>query len=422
MKILIAGAGIGGLTAALSLHAHGFDVTVFESALEIKPLGVGINILPSATRELFELGLQAKLDKIAIRTRAMNYYNRHGKLVISAPCGEYAGYRWPQYSIHRGELQLMLRDAFVSTAGSDRVVCNHRLADFAQTSSLVMATFVDPISDAVKARVDGHVLIGADGIHSTVRGKLLPGEGQPRYSGMMSFRGSVVGKPYLDGETMIIVGDVRRKFVSYPISRMLQAEGKSHINWIAGLPVGEQMPEEDWNRQAEFDRLAPLYREWRFDWLDVPQIMGDTRQIFEFPLQDREPLSQWTFGRVTMLGDAAHPLIPVSSSGAVQAIIDGRALAFALARNADVEMALKTYEADRLEKANRLVRSSRKNGPDEVLELARRRCPSYTDDIHAYVSHDELQKVLDDFRDAAGIGVEALNNLPSYNVPTAGVA
>jgi 2-polyprenyl-6-methoxyphenol hydroxylase-like FAD-dependent oxidoreductase len=415
MKVLIAGAGIGGLTAALSLNAHGVEVCVFESAAEIKPLGVGINLLPNAVRELCELGLQPELDKIAIRTRAMNYYNRRGKLVISSPCGEYAGYRWPQYSLHRGELQLMLLRVLRERAGDDAVHCGHRLADFEQDETGVRADFADPLGDQSLDSARGDVLVGADGIHSTVRAKLLPGEGQPVYSGLVSFRGSVVADPYLDGETMIIVGDVDRKLVSYPISETLRQQGKSLINWLVPLPE-EHAPEEDWMLEGDYARFASLYRDWRFDWLDVPKILEQTGNIFEFPLQDRDPLSCWTFGRVTMLGDAAHPLIPVSSSGAVQAIIDGRALAFALACSDDPVIGLKAYEIDRIEKANRLVRSSRKNGPDEVLELARRRCPDDAENIHDHVTHEELQQVLDGFKEAAGLTIDTLNNLPSYNL------
>ena len=416
MKAIIAGGGIGGLTAGLSLNMAGVDAKIFESTPDIRPLGVGINILPNACRELCELGLQPELDRIAIRTRAMCYYTRWGRLVIDSPCGEYAGYRWPQYSLHRGEFQVMLARVFSERAGSGNLVTGHRLADFEQTSDAVTAYFVDPASGESLGSETADVLIAADGLHSTVRSRLLPDEGRPVFTGMMTFRGSVVGEPYLDGESMVIIGDKRQRLVSYPISAAERSRSRSHINWIAVFPSDEDVPDESWDNLTEPSALMSRYRDWNFDWLNVPGTIGATEEIMAFPVHDRDPLSQWTFGRVTMLGDAAHPLIPVSSSGAVQAIIDGRALAFAMASHADAATALKAYEDDRIAKANAVVGASRENGPDEVLEIAREKVPDGADRIHDFVSREELQAVLDDFKETAGFSVETLNNLPSYNV------
>ena len=417
MHVLIAGAGIGGLTTALSLEKAGIEVTVFESARAIEPLGVGINILPHAARELIALGLQDDLDRIAIRTRSMKYYSRRGKLVISVPCGEYAGYLWPQYSLHRGELQSLLLETFQRRAGADRVVTGHQIASFRQDIDSVTATFTDPSSKQPVAEVTGDLLIGADGLHSATRKILHPDEGAAVYAGMVCFRGAVRGKPYLDGESMIICGDNRLRLVSYPISGTLQMNGQSLINWIAAVPfVTDKRQEEDWGKLTRPDNLIELYRDWEFDWLDVPGIISATEQIFEFPIYDRDPLQQWTFDRVSLLGDAAHPLIPVSSSGAVHAIIDGRALAHALATQGDPVAGLKAYEADRLPKANRVVLASRENGPDEVLEMVRNECPEDADDIHDYVGKERLQSVIDDFRQRSGFAIETLNNSPSYTV------
>ena len=416
MKAIIAGAGIGGLTAGLSLQRAGLEVRIFESVAEIQPLGVGINILPNACRELCELGLQNELDQIAIRTRAMRYFTRRGKLVISSPCGEYAGYRWPQYSLHRGQLQMMLARVFRERAGDTQLVTGHHLADFEQNDERVAATFIDPESQAVIHQEEADILIGADGLHSVVRRKLLPREGQPLFTGMITFRGATVGSPYLDGESMIIVGDKRQRLVSYPISATARKRGESHINWIAVFPTDETMPDESWNSLADPAELMIRYRDWVFDWLDIPELIGRTEKVLAFPVYDRDPLSRWTVGRVTMLGDAAHPLIPVSSSGAVQAIIDGRALAYALAMQGDPVLGLRAYEDDRIAKANAVVLASRENGPDEVLELARFQAPEDAEDIHDYIPHAELQSVLDEFKDKAGFGIDRLNNLPSYNV------
>ena len=415
MHVLIAGAGIGGLAAALSLEQAGIEATVFESVEEIVPLGVGINLLPHASRELIALGLKDELDSIAIRTRAMKYFSRRGGLVISVPCGEYAGYLWPQYSLHRGELQMLLLETFKRRAGADRVVSGHELISFEQNENSVTANFVDPSSKQRVAEVTGDLLIGADGLHSATRKLLYPDEGAAVYAGMVCFRGAVQGAPYLDGESMVICGDNRLRLVSYPISGSLHRNGQSHINWIAAVPfVTDRRQEEDWGKLTRPDNLIELYRDWQFDWLDVPGIIAATEQIFEFPIYDRDPLQQWTFGRVSLLGDAAHPLIPVSSSGAVHAIIDGRALAYALAGAHDPVAGLKAYEADRLPKANRVVLASRENGPDEVLEIVRNECPEDAENVHEHVSKDRLQSVIDGFRERSGFAIATLNNSPSY--------
>ena len=234
---------------------------------------------------------------------------------------------------------------------------------------------------------------------------------------MVCFRGAVKAAPYLDGESMIICGDNRLRLVSYPISGSLQRNGRSHINWIAAVPfITDKRQEEDWGKLTRPDNLIELYSDWQFDWLDVPGIISDTKQIFEFPIYDRDPLEQWTFDRVSLLGDAAHPLIPVSSSGAVHAIIDGRALAYALATHRDPVAGLQAYEADRLPKANQVVLASRRNGPDEVLEIVRNECPEDADDIHDHVSKDRLQSVIDGFKERSGFAIETLNNGPSYTV------
>ena len=421
MHVLIAGAGIGGLTAALSLEKLGIEATVFESARVIEPLGVGINILPHAARELIALDLQDELDRIAIRTRSMKYFSRRGKLALSVPCGEYAGYLWPQYSVHRGELQLLLLEAFKRRAGAHRVITGHQLAGLSQDQDTVTASFIDPSSKRPLAEATGNLLIGADGLHSATRKILYPNEGAALYAGMVCFRGALKAAPFLDGESMVICGDNRLRLVSYPISGRLQQEGQSHINWIAAVPFDtDKRQEEDWGKLTRPDNLIELYCDWQFDWLDVPAIIAATEQIFEFPIYDRDPLQQWTFDRVTLLGDAAHPLIPVSSSGAVHAIIDARALAYslayALARQRDPVSGLKDYQADRLPKANRVVLASRENGPDEVLEIVRNECPDDAENIHDHVSEARLQSVIDNFRERSGFAVETLNSSPGYTL------
>ncbi len=422
MKVIIAGAGIGGLTAALSLQRAGIDCVVYESVAEIKPLGVGLNILPHAAREFIDLGLEEQIDRFAIRTTAMNYYTREGRLVISQPCGLHAGYRWPQWSVLRGDMQMLLLDTFRQRAGADKVISDARLAGFEQQpNGRVRARFERRAGGGGASTLvdEGDILVGADGLHSVTRRQLYPDEGPPVYSGMVLYRCAVEADQYLDGKTMVIIGDRSLKIVAYPISRRLldEGRGRSLVNWIAALAIDEnKAPTEDWDKVTEQQRLLPLYKDWRFDWIHVPKMMRESDRILEFPLYDRDPLDRWSFGRVTLLGDAAHPLIPVSSNGAVQAIIDGRALAYALASEATPETGLQAYEADRLERANAVVRASRQNGPDEVLEIVKRRCPPGAADIHAHVPLAELQQVIDDFKERAGFGLHTLNSRRSYDV------
>ena len=419
MKVIVAGAGIGGLTAALSLQKAGIDVYVFEAAPEILPLGVGLNILPHASREFIELGLEEEIDKFAIRTTAMNYYNREGKLVIAQPCGLYAGYKWPQWSLHRGDLQAMLLRVFKERAGNDRVVTDAALTEFSEDEAGTVTVEFRRLVAGGTFTVRGDVLVGADGLHSACRRKLYPKEGKPVYSGIVVYRAAVETDEYLDGKTMVIIGDKRLRLVAYPLSSATQRqqEGKSLVNWIGVLPVDpDDAPSEGWENLSEQEKLKPRYQGWTFDWINVPKMMNATREIFEFPVYDRDPLDRWTFGRVTLLGDAAHPLIPVSSNGAVQAIIDGRSLAYSLATHDDPTQGLQSYENDRLERANQVVRASRDNGPDEVLEIARQRCPDGANNVHEHVSIEGLQKVIDDFKEKAGFGIDSLNARPSYNV------
>ena len=418
MRVVIAGGGIGGLTAALSLHEAGIDVVVHDAVADITPLGVGINILPHAARELIDLGLEAAVDRIAIRTSAMRYYTHTGQLVISQPCGLHGGYHWPQWSLHRGELHLLLLRTFEERAGAERVIRGSSLVDVSQHATGVSARFRQARDGQVRS-VDGDLLVGADGLHSQVRRQLYPREGKPLYCGIVLYRAAVESRSFLDGHSMVIIGDKRLRLVAYPIAEPQRAVHPECqlINWIGVLPMREgDAPVEDWDNVSVSDRLRPRYADWRFDWLDVPDLLSRSSRILQFPVYDRDPLERWTFDRVTLLGDAAHPLIPVSSSGAVHAIIDGRALAYALAQYRDPREGLQAYEADRLEQANAVIRSSRDNGPDEVLEIVHRRCPEGCRDIEAFVPQTELQAVIDDFKFRTGFAVESLNARPSYRI------
>ncbi|MCF7981932.1 MAG: flavin-dependent oxidoreductase [Pseudomonadales bacterium] len=418
MKVIIAGAGIGGLTAALSLQKVGIEAKLFEAAAEILPMGVGINILPHAARELDQLGLKADIDRLAIRTSAINYYTHNGKLVISEQCGTYAGYQWPQWSIHRGALQMLLLDKFRERAGVGKVVSGAQLSNFVQTGNKVTAYFTNPKTGNIISE-EADLLIGADGLHSATRRKMFPREERPLYSGMVAYRGAVESSEYLDGQTMAIIGDSRLRLICYPISRQYLQEGKgqSLINWIACVPIAEyEAPREDWNHESEQKILATHYANWQFNGLDAPSLIRRTERIYEFPLYDRDPHRQWTFGRVSLLGDAAHPMMPLGSNGAAQAILDARALAWSLAKASDPMAGLMDYEDERLEKANRVVNASRVNSPDQVLAIAHDRCPENVEYVHDYVPLSEFQEIITNFQKVTGSTLEEVNNPSPYNL------
>jgi len=340
MKIIIAGGGIGGLVTALRLHQEGFEVKVFESVKEVTPLGVGINLLPHSVRILSNLGLQDKIAKIAVATEELVYANRQGQFFWSEPRGTHAGYRWPQFSIHRGKFQMLLWEEATRVLGAENIFSNAHLQEYREEGGQVIATFVNRETGVVVAQEKGDCLIGADGIHSTLRKKLYPDEGGVVFSGNVLYRGTARLKPFLTGASMAMIGSLKQKMVIYPISTDVDSDGNQVINWVANLKQesGKEITVRDWNRQVDKAQLLQIYRDWKFDWIDVPGMIEQTKDgIFEFPMSDRDPLSRWTFCRVTLLGDAAHPMYPIGSNGASQAILDADALALALKGEPDVE-------------------------------------------------------------------------------------
>src|SRR6478736_7347919 len=362
MTVLIAGGGIGGLTLALSLHQIGVPVRVFESVPELRPLGVGINVLPHAVRELIELGLHDRLDAHAVRTKELAYFSKHGKPIWSEPRGIEAGYKWPQFSIHRGTLQQILLDAAAERLGSENILTSHHLSSWAETENGVRAEFIDKATGKAVGHHDGALLIAADGIHSAIREKLSPDEGPPIWNGRILWRGITTSDAFLSGRTMIMAGHEILKFVCYPISKEADASGKFRINWIAErhMPPTYQWRREDYNRTAKLDEFLPWFENWTFDWLDVPGLIRNCPQAYEYPLVDRDPIPQWSFGHVTLMGDAAHPMYPIGSNGASQAIIDGEAITQELTAGDDPEMALQRYEQRRLPPMARIVESNRR--------------------------------------------------------------
>ena len=406
--IIIVGAGIGGLTLGLTLHAAGIPCRIFESTAQIRAVGVGINLLPHATKELAALGLEADLARAAISTQDATFFNRFGQLIYQEPLGRAAGYDNPQFSIHRGDLQMILLEAFRTRAGQDRITTNRHCIAVEQDESGVSVQFSDGPGGKDRSTVRGRVAIACDGINSAVRKQFFPSEGEPRYSGVNMWRGVTRWKPILSGASMVRAGWLSHgKMVIYPI-RAADADGLQLMNWVAEIetPVYRK---RDWNRPGSIDDFIGLFADWHFDWLDVPALIRGADSVLEFPMVDQDPLPRWSFGRVTLLGDAAHPMVPRGSNGAGQSILDARALTSALRDNNDPIDALAAYEKQRLEATTRIVLTNRSNPPDAILrEVFERTKDKPFGKIDDVISRDELVALSEGYKRIAGYSKDAL--------------
>jgi 5-methylphenazine-1-carboxylate 1-monooxygenase len=415
MKVIICGGGIGGLVAAMSLHQAGFEVHVYEAASQMKPLGVGINIQPHAVRELFELGFESMMPKIGVRTKEVMYANRYGTEIWREPRGQFAGYHWPQFSVHRGKLQMMLWDASVERLGAQRIHTDRAVERFEQTADQVTAHFV--ARDGERFTDSADLLIGADGIHSKIRAQLYPEEGAPKWGGAILWRGMTRAKPFQSHATMAMCGYSAHKFVTYPISEV-GADGLQDINWIGELAFKDRpyLRREDWNRSAVVAEFMPSFASWQFDWLNVPELMSGADSVFEFPMVDRDPLPRWSHDRITLLGDAAHPMYPIGSNGASQSIVDGRVLASKLTLEHDPILALQQYDDERRPVTSKIVFANRANGPDQAMEIAHIRAPDGFKHINDIISQTELIDLAAAYKKMAGFDREALNAKAAFPI------
>ncbi|MEU4494512.1 flavin-dependent oxidoreductase [Streptomyces sp. NBC_00210] len=396
--IMIAGGGIAGLTAALALHTAGFQrITVVETVRDMQPIGAGLNIMPNAVRELDALGLLDRLEERAVRTRELRYYHCSGGLISRDRRGLGAGYHWPQLSIHRGELQLALAEAVRTRLGRGALVGG------------VKVTGVEPLPDGRprvqlehrdgarrgKASLEPDVLIGADGIRSAVRAALNPDEGEPPWNGMLIWRGVSRIPAHRIGTFMFIAGDDRRKAVVYPITEPAGDTGEVLVNWALVMPADsvEDAWRGDWNRRVPVESFLHHYEGWEFDGVSVPDVVRAADTAYEYPMVDREPLARWSHGRTTLIGDAAHAMYPVGSNGATQSIVDGRALAHAMALHTDPADALAAFEAERRPAMTELQQSNRQLGPEVVISLAHQRAPGGFSDIDEVIPQAELAEI-----------------------------
>lgn len=408
--VLIVGGGIGGLALALSQHQAGISCRVFEAAPEVQPLGVGINILPHGMRELCELGLQDALMALAIETRELAFYSRHGQFIYKEPRGRFAGYDWPQLSIHRADLHKVLLEATIERLGADAVRLGYRCLKAEQDSSGVTLHF----DKAEPQR--GKVAVGCDGIHSALRWQLYPDQGPPKYSGVNMWRGAVRWPAFLGGDTMVSTGWMTvGKTVIYPIRPGTpETGGKPLINWVAEIERPEAV-RQDWTGRGRLGDMMPAFAGLKFDWLDITGMIESTEEILEYPMVDRDPLPRWTFGRITLLGDAAHPMYPRGSNGAGQSIVDARFLTGQIKQHGTTEQALQQYEAVRGPATANVVLANRNNPPDAILrEVWQRSGGNRFERIEDVISPDELQAISDRYKKVAGFDRDSLRTRPSF--------
>lgn len=412
MKILVIGAGIGGLTTALSLQAAGFEqVQILESTATIEPLGVGINVLPHAVRELSELGLADELAAIGVATAELAYFDRHGSQIWAEPRGRAAGYLWPQYSVHRGRLQMMLLDAVRQRLGADAVTCGARVR---RVESDAEGATVSWGAAGTEQQTRADVVVAADGIHSTVRAQWHPDEGYPIWNGAVLWRGTSVAPPFLTGRSMVMIGHREVKFVAYPIGAA--GDDGQLINWIAERRApDEHFEREDWNRKVDTTAFAHHFKAWRFPWLDVPRLIDTASAVYEYPMVDRLPLDGWTSGRVTLLGDAAHPTYPIGSNGSSQAILDARVLVHCLA-TLPTDDALARYVELRLPPTRGLQQANRSMGPEAVMQMAYERAPGGFASVNDVFDSGELESVAAEYKRVAGFHPDELNERASWSV------
>jgi 2-polyprenyl-6-methoxyphenol hydroxylase-like FAD-dependent oxidoreductase len=400
MEVIIVGAGMGGLTLGLTLHRAGIPCRVFEAAPEIRQVGVGINVLPHASKVLGGLGLQPALARAAVETANAHFFNRFGQLIWQEPLGRAAGYDWPQYSIHRGDLQTILADAFRERVGADRLHLGWQAVGVDQDDGSATVRFQGSGTGEALPPQTADAVVASDGIHSAIRKQFYPNEGDPRYSGVNMWRGVTRWKPFLGGASMTRAGWLTTgKMVIYPIRHDIDAEGRQLFNWVAELET-PTYKRRDWNRPGRLDDFIGAFADWHFDWLDVPAFLRAADVILEFPMVDQDPLPRWSFGRVTLLGDAAHPMVPRGSNGAGQAILDAEALPQCLAAAGnDVAAALEAYEERRLGPTTQIVLTNRTRPPDAILgEVYARTGDKPFRHIDDVISRAELQALSDGYK------------------------
>jgi 5-methylphenazine-1-carboxylate 1-monooxygenase len=409
MKVAIIGAGVGGLTLALSMLKAGIsDINIYESSSKINELGVGINILPHAMREMEELGLDEKLVAVSVETSELQYFTQKGQFIWGEKRGIRAGYNWPQISIHRGSLIKVLYDAVLQRLGSDRVHTNHELNDYEKNNDGSVTAFFDDYS------VTTDLLVACDGIHSTVRKKLYPNEGAPKWGGITMWRGVSLMTPFLPDDSMVIAGRSEHRLVIYPISKHLNSDGKVLINWIAKHKTtkAQEMPKQDWVHSVSKKEIPEYFK--NFDFLKFEALVENASAIYKYPQVDRDPLPSWNFENVTLLGDAAHPMYPSGSNGASQAILDASCLTQQLVNQSTVIDAIENYDEIRRVNTAEIVLKNRQAGPERCIDVVEDRAPDGFSTLADVISQQELKEMSSSYKKMAGFDPNILNNRNSF--------
>ena len=419
--ILIAGGGIGGLSAALTLQQIGVVCIVFESVRELKPLGVGINLQPNAVRELFDLGLTAEeLDRCGVPAKEWALVGLKGQEIYSETRGTYAGYNWPQYAVHRGEFHMALYRRFVELAGANAYRTGHRATGYEKNPDGSVTLVLDGPNG--KCRETGALLIGADGIHSAIRAQMRPDQPPIHWGGAVMWRGTSLAKPIRTGSSFIGLGTHAQRMVIYPISHPDPETGLALINWIAEVTYDDPSAHETvgWFRQVGIEDFIHHFEDWTYDWLDVPRLIRGA-DTFENPMFDRDPIPTWVDGPVALMGDAAHAMYPTGSNGASQAIIDARTLGAKLIEHGVTPLALNAYDDELCEPVSELILRNRGAGPFGLLNMVNDRCGGIFEDINDVISETERRDFMGKYQAAAGFARDALNAAPPKIAPGAKV-
>jgi 5-methylphenazine-1-carboxylate 1-monooxygenase len=411
-EIAVIGGGIVGLALALNLHRRGMTCRVYEAAPEIRELGVGITLLPHAMRELAALGLQETLEPLGIENRESCFFNRFGQLIYREPRGRFAGYPVPELGMHRGRLHRLLYEAARERLGPDRIVTDHRCTGLEQDAAGVSVHFRRTSDGGSLPPVRAAIAIGCDGVNSAVRAQFYPGE-KFVFTGINTWRGVTRHAPISTGRSYLRVGSIRTgKIVIYPIIDDIDGSGRQLINWTTEIETNS--PEQnDWNKPGRVEDFISIYQSWRFDWLDVAELIRQADVIFEYPMVDKDPIAQWSFGRVTLAGDAAHPMYPRGSNGSAQGLIDARVLADALAEHDDPLVALRAYEAARAAPAGKVVLTNRSQPPDFInIRVEELTGDKPFANLDAFITQDELRELSDRYKQVAGYSIGDLAAAP----------